>query len=1665
MSFLGNFYQKAKKKLYDTEQGVVSGLSNIANSFRNDLSGEVKNTTRSVMDYAQPRVQSFQDNYVKPVEDFVQKNPTPYSYVAPKVKDYSNKIINYANNPTNTPGWMKKVDSGLKSFSQKAENVPKFDFAEKINNPVGKFAAEIPQTMLNIPSRTVSAAFKDYGKVKVEPSYLVKRGAEAANIGVDVGSLFAGGGTVKNLAQKGLKSAGTGVMDVVKQGARRGAKEGLLYGGASGALSGAQEGNNLREQGRNAIKGAAGGAVIGAAGGAVLGGAISGGGKVVGDEIRGISKDISHFKNPYAKRVVTKMDYSPNYGVMLDGKPQRVPNPNTARKVVETVKMPFQPQSITGKLLTARPGMNIQDVNALKPKVMPDLDARIAQKRAQAESLVNKQIDNQKQGLPVAEKGFVAPQSVVAPEKKPLPSIEEYVNAKNAANVKKILDDQFASFGPDGPSAIPDWIAKKNKIQEDVRKKIAYQDSRDKLPSIDEYVNKKTGEIITPKEVFQEKPYNRFQQKAFDAKADRMNALGDVLNYPNELRQIGYKKNEIEKISKEQAERILKLANLGYPKNAMPKDLLSDQVSRTIKNKVSWGQMKDYHGRMKALNTNFLEDIDPEKLNDINSLMGSARDVYRNVDVVFGDNSVVKKKLLDPLDQSKGDFIDEQSSQLGQLWDGIVEKYGIKEVKTFFGFKYGDRSSEYVQKVGENVLLRPLKETDLSDDVRGQINFTELKNLAEKTKADWRMLVGKKLEELPDIKEKIILTQLKEAAPKSWNNIVNAVSWFRNKYDDLLPELNKVREATYPTHPLYPETTKVIPFRKNYFPHSLERDGITGLKNLFDTPSSIDPSLAVSSEYSKPKSKFLGFAQRRTGDKTEYDAVKGMKNYIRDFAFAKHIDPQIQKFRGMNEEAKELAKNYKGALPERIGLAEELSKKLDPIQQITDATDSDKIQKVLMDYGVSDGQSDWMSKELANISNYDKVKNFIKSKTEKNKEDVFGRMEPKAVAEGSENKLNNFLKFLDNYANDLAGKTNPFDRPNQDAYARKSFKILRAGLSRIKSNAVVGNVGSAVSQFFSLPPGIASAGVKNTTKGIKDSLVGVFRDDLPIKNSNFLKERYFDGTSRFDETFLSTPKKFASWMMTFGDEVSAKIIWNSHYRKALSENIPNPVNYADDWTRRMVGGRGVGEVPLMQKSLMYQITNPFNLEVTNYWYSLRDLAKHDPKKLVYAKKLVEAFVIGHIMNRVVKEIRGSDVIFDPIQAMIDGYQEYEEEDNKKLGLLKAGGRMAGEFLSNAPGLPSLPTGQTIANMYDEYGGGALGSALQKITGSDKPILRKTLFGEGDPTRFGSGGVSDVITGGLQDPLYKIIPPFGGSQIKKTYEGTKSIINGFAENAAGKVMSPIERDVPNIMKGVLFGKNALNEVQDYFKNDSLPLSDLQTEKYKLMGNSQDYFNKIANERKTNREKEALKGGKTIASAGELSDGMSQLSNGSIYVKSLDKEFKTAKEASMAIAMDDLASSEDNFRDLNNGWVLRKGEDGNVVKQRRSSYDSGLNTAKLSGYKKNKDLENWKKTADTQLDLLGRMMMDPNIDDFDKAKIQNSLDTLEGEYEKYAGYGGFTKGKKAAKVEEKYRYPLVDVEMMKIKNLIAGTGGTKFRMTRKPMPLILRKAPVVHRTRRR
>lgn len=120
-------------------------------------------------------------------------------------------------------------------------------------------------------------------------------------------------------------------------------------------------------------------------------------------------------------------------------------------------------------------------------------------------------------------------------------------------------------------------------------------------------------------------------------------------------------------------------------------------------------------------------------------------------------------------------------------------------------------------------------------------------------------------------------------------------------------------------------------------------------------------------------------------------------------------------------------------------------------------------------------------------------------------------------------------------------------------------------------------------------------------------------------------------------------------------------------------------------------------------------------------------------------------------------------------------------------------------------------------------------------------------------------------------------------------------------------------------------------------------------------------------------------------------------------------------------DQFSNGDKNFQILD-GKVFRKDSTGTVTVQTQDAYNSSLYKAQMSSYKKNDNLKSWLSTADKQFAALTNQLKDPNVDELDKINIQNDIDTLVSDYNKFKGYGGFTKGstKKATISDPKIAY---------------------------------------------
>jgi hypothetical protein len=342
---------------------------------------------------------------------------------------------------------------------------------------------------------------------------------------------------------------------------------------------------------------------------------------------------------------------------------------------------------------------------------------------------------------------------------------------------------------------------------------------------------------------------------------------------------------------------------------------------------------------------------------------------------------------------------------------------------------------------------------------------------------------------------------------------------------------------------------------------------------------------------------------------------------------------------------------------------------------------------------------------------------------------------------------------------------------------------------------------------LNIPNGVAFA-KQHAVKGTGRAITNIFREDPARNKSIFMKERFglAKNYRQFEASMLNKPEQFAGWLLETSDRIGTEIIWQSCYEKGLNtKGVADPVIYADVNTKRLVAGRGIGEQALIQKSKLFQIAAPFQVEVGNLWKVQRDFVKEKD-----FAGLATLMVGLWMANNVSEALRGQRIVFDPIDAVIKAVDDWQKDTESGTGrkIVKTAGRLGGEFLSN------IPLGQTAAALYPEYG---------FEVAETKAPTRKEMFGDSDPTRYGTG---PLIAKAVTDPGKYLLLPFGGAQVDKTINAIGSLAKG-GSYKDDKLRYPVSNDPINATKGVLFGPSGFRETPDYYRNNRRPLSENQT----------------------------------------------------------------------------------------------------------------------------------------------------------------------------------------------------------------------------------------------
>ena len=539
-----------------------------------------------------------------------------------------------------------------------------------------------------------------------------------------------------------------------------------------------------------------------------------------------------------------------------------------------------------------------------------------------------------------------------------------------------------------------------------------------------------------------------------------------------------------------------------------------------------------------------------------------------------------------------------------------------------------------------------------------------------------------------------------------------------------------------------------------------------------------------------------------------------------------------------------------------------------------------------------------------------------------------GKPKHKNFKEGERSPL---IAAWQEYGNILAGKTNAIDRLAVDKGFGRAVDASIKAQGIVGANTIPGSATAAVAQVLSVPQTVARDGLPSFMKAVKQMIHSGFDEASdPLNKSSFMKSRYTDASSQ-RRGIIRKYTDAASIPMEAIEKFTGELSWRSAYNEALSKGLTGDaaIRQADLATKATLAGRGIGDRPLAMNSKVLGVFTQFGLEVNNMRLQFfKDFTPAQKAKFIIAAAAA---------NYGLKMVTGQEQLPDFLKATIETYKDFTNgEDDANDSLLnntaQAGQRFLGEASKFVPGGPAL-----------------VGAFIDDKT-------KKTIFGEdSDISRYGTPAVSKLIKAGLAageglssgdagkigTAMLDIVPT--GAQIKRTIQGATALKDGYTQDSKGNIQTPVDRSPTNIVKGMLFGKNALDEQKQFYDTKQHALSDKDSAAFREMlsnnpEEAKQYYNLVQDSRKMDILEKRAKNGDTAAmdklskmSQATGSDGLpvalkAKIARGD-YTQDGDGTIRTkggevAREVHKRLAKDSKDESDATYRNYVLGYGLKQ-----------------------------------------------------------------------------------------------------------------------------------------------
>jgi hypothetical protein len=413
---------------------------------------------------------------------------------------------------------------------------------------------------------------------------------------------------------------------------------------------------------------------------------------------------------------------------------------------------------------------------------------------------------------------------------------------------------------------------------------------------------------------------------------------------------------------------------------------------------------------------------------------------------------------------------------------------------------------------------------------------------------------------------------------------------------------------------------------------------------------------------------------------------------------------------------------------------------------------------------------------------------------------------------------------LEEYTNVLAGKKDLADRAAERWFGRKIYNGVNVITNRIGRNMKAISPSSWLTNIIPITQYLAITSKKAVAQALDDTVRNLVKNDGFIDKSDFLTNRV--GSDILDKGAVDKAGDVLSAPFKWIDNFTSNVVTRAKYLEGIEKGLSpeEAMKNADDWGAKILGDRSKGAQPTLfnQRNPITKVLTQFQLEVNNQVSLItKDLPREylkdgaNPESIARLTSAVGQLALySWIYNELYEKATGRRPAADIIGMALDLKEDLQNPNLKKSQAVLNTAKNVAETLPFSSTFTGgrIPIGTPIASL-----GKAITGTYQVATG-DKDTK----------TGLKQAGI-DLAKGAAY-----VIPPFGGSQAIKTIEGLSAVKQGgvYKTNSAGEkaLQYPIEKTAGKTAQAAVFGKSALGETRDFYRNKTKAFSTDQTKAY-------------------------------------------------------------------------------------------------------------------------------------------------------------------------------------------------------------------------------------------